>query len=123
MKYPILLLFVLELIEVIRHFYLIEYKKKSPNKVFSFVLRGAWIILILHLAEWHPFWISLGAYVFASWVIHDVGINILRGSPLWYVNGTGYIDKLQRKFEFPAFAWKMIFFIVFVGAYFFNYPV
>ena len=117
---PILVWFVIEILKVVRHWYLIEKKHVSPNKVISFVIRAVLLLVIISHDDYTNF-VTWGAYIFGGWFIHDYLLNILRGvRPIFYLNSTGAIDKLQAANPYVAFWFKAIFVLIFVGAYFFN---
>jgi hypothetical protein len=102
MKFLLLLYLFLEIIEAARHTYLIQVKKRSPNKLLSWCLRAAVAIPILY---WEPrcWWQAGIIYGFAGWFTHDYLLNFFRGvKPIWYLNDTGWIDKLQNAGPGPA---------------------
>jgi hypothetical protein len=123
MKNVLIVWMVLSLLEVVRHWYIIKRKKKSPNKLVSFLARAAVAICLAWFDEL-PLSITLPTYAIVDWCFHDYVLNLLCGtSPIWYLNDTGSFDRFQRNYPnmFVWFAWKVIFFIGLVGAYFFNF--
>ncbi len=121
----LLLVFLAESLETLRHWYIIERLKKSPNKRLSFTIRGAFIAAASFLEYLfgpaiRPLWVTIPAFIMLSWVMHDYLLNVLRGvEPVWELNEKGPIDLLQE----PEYVWfyiKLIALAGLVGAYLFN---
>lgn len=124
MQYPILLWITVAILEVIRHWYLITKKKRSPNKVISFLARAVVALTIFFLWEWRPAYTSLPAYIISGWFIHDYLLNVLRRKRIWYLNNTGPMDRFQNSVAGGAPSWfiyKAIAFGGLLGIYFANY--
>jgi hypothetical protein len=123
MSHPLLLWAFLAMIEVVRHWCIIRRKKKSPNKVLSFIIRSVIAITVFSVFEWRPIIESFPAYIITGWFIHDVFLNILLGNPVWYLNDHGALDKFQRNTVgvLGALILKLIAMIGLIGIYFTNY--
>lgn len=115
---------VLSVLETIRHWYVIERLKKSPNKLISFVAR----FVVGFLFFWYdnsnvPVEVKAPVYLIVDWYIHDYLLNLLRGvKPIWYLNSTGFIDRFQN--EHPSayvwFCWKSLLFVGLMLMYYVN---
>jgi hypothetical protein len=115
----IIIWILFEIAEVVRHWFIIKFKKKSPNKVISFCLRGLIASAILYF-DTTPLSIAIQAYVIAGWYIHDYLLNLFLGKKFYYLNETGFLDKLQRRIigQDVWFFWKSIWLIGGLGIYF-----
>jgi hypothetical protein len=118
----ILIWWIIALAEVLRHVYVRKKLKRSPNKFLSLTLRVIAAGVIWYYDPYPLRIVSGLAYLYSGWCMHDYLQNIILGTrPIWTLNNTGPLDRLQQKPNpFVWFCWKVIFFIVFVGAYFFN---
>ena len=119
----LLIFIILSLLEALRHFYVVEYLHRSPNKRLSFVLRFLGAAVFLYLDDsWPKYQLSL-TYTVVDWVIHDYVLNLMRGvKPLWYLNSTGPIDRFQRNYGGVQawFIWKLLAVLGLVSMYYFN---
>jgi len=120
----LLLIFtVLSLLEALRHFYVIEYLHRIPNKRLSFVGRFILGCIFLYLDESWPKYQLSATYTMVDWVIHDYVLNLFRGvKPVWLLNHSGPIDKFQWVHGGPQvwFIWKMLAVVGLVAMYYFN---
>lgn len=126
-----ILIFILaELLEVLRHAYLIRVKKQSPDKLLSLVIRCVVAAIILSF-ESRNLPQAMFLYFLVGFWLHDYALIALlkyRGTegyadrPLWYLNGTGPIDRLQRYTfgDFAWFFWKTLLFLGALGIYWLN---
>jgi hypothetical protein len=122
MKSPLIIYIIIELLEVVRHAWIISVEKHSPRKWLSVLLRGAALITILYF-EPRPLGYSAFMYFCIGWWIHDYVLNlVLEKSPIWYLNNTGPIDKFQNGFVGAGgwFIWKTILCFGSVAMYFVN---
>lgn len=118
----ILIFILLSLAEAVRHWYLIERKHISPNKIFSFILRWVLSAIVIYFDPL-PKWVTIPTYTIVDWYIHDYFLNTIRKvSPVWLLNNTGPVDIFQRNYPnmFVWFVWKTLALVGLVGGYFFN---
>lgn len=121
----LLLIFAcISLLETIRHWYVIEKLKRSPNKMLSFIFRFSLGILFFVMDQGRaPIQVLALCYLVTDWWIHDYVLNILRGvKPIWYLNSTGWIDIFQNDHPnaFVWFVWKSLAFFASLGMYYIN---
>lgn len=105
------------LLEVYRHFYLIEIQRRSPNRVLSALIRGG-AALVLWLAapattvhmELDQWWAIPIMEVLTFWFLFDFLLNTMRRKYFYYLGDGKWIDRIQKKTvgEFPAFCFKAI---------------
>lgn len=123
---PLWLLFAGVLTEICRHLFLIKIRKKSPNKVASFIARAIFVSLVWWFLERHsgrPWYWTMPCYIMAAWFPHDTIIAKSLGHPWWYLNKTGPLDKFQRSTLGGETSWfqiKIIAFGALVAGYFYN---
>lgn len=114
---------VLTLIESYRNWYIIVYKKKSPNHQWRW-----WLRLLIALVFWivtpifyHDLpldsWLAMPVMMaFLFWWVFDTSLNLMRGLPPWYLDVKGdpeedsSIDGFQERTfgELPWFWFKFI---------------
>jgi len=117
------------LIELLRNYYLIDIKKKSPDHGFNFALRVIPLVaLYYYTTNWHfltPDWQRFGqaviAFVSIFWFGFDTVLNLLRGEPVDYL-GDSAIDMFQKNHPNADvwFYFKAIFFVFGVLQWFFD---
>lgn len=118
----LLLFIIFSVLEVVRHWYVIEELHESPNKAFSFLVRAS-LAIVMSWYDTIPFYVALPTYGIVDWWLHDYLLNFLRGvKPIWYLNGTGPIDIFQNNNPHPYvwFLWKTTALIGFLGMYYIN---
>lgn len=120
----LLIFSLLSILETVRHWYVIEKLKVSPNKLLSFIGR----FLVGFVFFWYddsnvPLQVKALAYLIVDWYIHDYLLNVLRGvKPIWYLNSTGLIDRFQNEVPnaFVWFVWKTMLFVSSILMYYVN---
>jgi hypothetical protein len=120
---PLIIWLFLALLEALRHLYIIKVKGQSPDKFKSLAVRcliatglGLWEVVMLD-----KFWLQIFLTYFSTgWWIHNTVIALGLGRKVWYLNGTGPMDRYLRPYA-PYF-WIMLTILCFgsLAAYFFN---
>lgn len=125
MGHPIIIWLVAVLCIALVHLYIIKVKKVSPNKALWLGIRIAIACVIGYLdlkTGIRPPILLIVSYTFSGWFLHDVICAVGTGRTMWYLNGTGVLDRAQSSIGHPtAFVLKAIGFFGSVGMYFVNY--
>lgn len=121
----LLVFIIFSIVEVCRHVYLRKVKKRSPNKLLSFIIRSGAALAFVYIEHCQGFalYYMLPVYTITNWWIHDYLQNMMmRKRPIWYLNSTGPIDTFQNKYP-NAYVWfffKTIALIGLVGMYYLS---
>lgn len=132
MTHPLIVWITFSVWEAGRHVHLIVAKKKSPNKIFSFLLRASVMLILILVFEPILIGYALVMYIAIGWWIHDYLINAglwlaesdltvrekdFEERPIWYLNDTGPIDRFQNAMG-GSFAWFIMKSIIAAGSFF-----
>lgn len=115
-------------LEAVRHAYVIEELKKTPNKLWSWIGRSI-LGSIFVLIDNTPKEVTVPLYSIVDWWIHDYGLNLFRNwldpvqkLKIWEL-GDGLFDSFQKKLENEQvlFVMKTLALIGLILVYYVNY--
>jgi hypothetical protein len=107
---------LLVLAEVARNYYVINIQGRNPNHGLALAVRVLlgivfWFLSPL-ISDLRPDqWWALPVMMFFTFgFIFDLGLNIARKRPYWYLGGKSVIDTFQRDHggAFPWFWWRLM---------------
>ncbi len=96
-------------LEIVRNWYVIERKKQTPDYHTSVIFRFLALLVVNALVAPNPFFWAF--QVFSFWVLFDIGLNLVRRKPLFYLGENSYIDRTSNKSPITVWLAKIFFFI------------
>ncbi|HYD90967.1 MAG TPA: hypothetical protein VEA37_05700, partial [Flavobacterium sp.] len=109
-----------------RHVFIIKVKGQSPNKFNSLAVRSliAIALILWEVVMLEKWWLQMFlTYLSTGGWIHNTLIAWRLGRKVWYLNGTGVIDRRLKPYSFPFWVCLTIAGLALTAMYFFNEPI
>ncbi len=124
----IILLGLFILFRIFVDYELIVVKKISPPHWLNAGIMGLVIGCLMVIDKGHPYWFTALTFTLTYSYFFDLGLNLSRGLPYYYIGDTAATDKIEQwvigsdinKYGM-IFALKTIVVVGLIGAYFLNY--